>query len=99
MSEFSDLANDHALFIGWFDWASAAGPLPIEVQTFQIWYLALYPGIVPFEGDSAAKRLFPKLAHLTRKRRKEVLRNEITKARRLKEVMSSPQTDRRPLIL
>src|SRR5690348_15385872 len=40
---FSDLENDHALFIGWYDYASAVGEMPIEAQAFHIWYFALYP--------------------------------------------------------
>src|SRR5262245_37262207 len=40
---FADEQNDHTLFIGWYDYASATGTLPIEAQVHQIWYFGLYP--------------------------------------------------------
>ena len=43
VSGFSDLQNDHALLVGWYDLMLASKKLPIEAQMFQSWYFALYP--------------------------------------------------------
>jgi hypothetical protein len=43
LRKFTDDQNDHALFIGWYDYMLAVNKLPIEAQAYQAWYLALYP--------------------------------------------------------
>ena len=42
LTRFSDEQNDHALFIGWYDYALSTKTMPIEAQVHQAWYLALY---------------------------------------------------------
>jgi hypothetical protein len=43
LKRFDDLQNDHALFVGWYDYALAVNVLPVEAQIFQVWYFALHP--------------------------------------------------------
>ena len=100
LSDFNDRINDHALFVGWFDYAAAGLPLPIEAQVFQAWYFACYPEKLdpsyPIEG---IERTFNDMRPLSRKRRKSVLRRKIEWAKRQADVMRDERTDRRPLIL
>lgn len=35
LSNFSDEQNDHALFIGWWDYVQATKAMPVEAQSFQ----------------------------------------------------------------
>jgi hypothetical protein len=42
LTHFTDEQNDHALFIGWYDYAQVEA-LPMEAQVHQVWYFNLYP--------------------------------------------------------
>ena len=100
LSTFEDDDNDHTLFIGWYDYASAVGILPIEAQVFQAWYFAKFPeklasAISPEPYDE----LFPEIRKMDRPRRKMQLRAKIEWARHQADVMQDPRTDLRPLIL
>jgi hypothetical protein len=100
IAAFSDSANDHHLFIGWYDYGTAAGRLPIEAQAFQVWYLALYPEKQSPHPDHAhCTALFPNLPRMSRPQQKARLRDEIAKARSLPDVMFDPLTERGYLIL
>jgi hypothetical protein len=100
IAAFSDTANDHHLFIGWYDYGAAAGRLPIEAQAFQVWYLALYPEKQSAHANHAhCTALFPDLPRMSRPQQKARLREEISKARSRPDVMSDPRTERRYLIL
>jgi hypothetical protein len=65
VSGFSDLQNDHALLVGWYDLMLASKKLPIEAQMFQSWYFALYPERLGSEADvSRYETLFSRLRDL-----------------------------------
>ncbi|MCX7310317.1 MAG: hypothetical protein NTV56_00970 [Alphaproteobacteria bacterium] len=100
LAAFNDEQNDHALFIGWYDYAQAANQMPIEAQAHNVWYLAKYPEkldpAVPTEKYEAT---FPKLALQSRAQQKVQLRARIAQARDDPSIMQDPQTDPRPLIL
>lgn len=99
LRRFDDLQNDHALFVGWYDYAQAVGSMPIEAQAFQVWYFALYPDkLSPNVDASKYDALFPSLRHFLRKEQKEALRRAIANARADGTVMNDRQTDRSPLI-
>lgn len=100
LGAFSDEANDHHLFIGWYDFANASGRLPIEAQAFQAWYFAKHPdklrdGVDPVDFS----RLFPGLAELERSQQKARLRRVIQRYRRCRDIIADPRTDQRPLVL
>jgi hypothetical protein len=40
LAAFDDIANDGALFIGWWDYHAVTKRLPLPVQVFQVWYYA-----------------------------------------------------------
>jgi hypothetical protein len=97
---FSDKVNDHALFVGWYDYALAIGLLPAEAQIFQVWYFALYPEKLNPDADvTAPERMFPNLPRLERSEQKRALRKAIEFFRDDLTIMRDPQTDRHPLIL
>ena len=100
LGSFDDGHNDHVLFIGWFDYAVAVRRLPIEAQVFQAWYFAIYPEKLAddFSADPVV-RMFPGVREMTRSRRKQLLRRKVVWARRQKDVMGHPLTDRRKLIM
>jgi hypothetical protein len=76
VSGFSDLQNDHALLVGWYDLMLASKKLPIEAQMFQSWYFALYPERLGSEADvSRYETLFPRLRDLARSDQKNALRD------------------------
>jgi hypothetical protein len=100
MANFDDAHNDHVLFIGWHDYASAVGCLPIEAQAFQAWYFANFPEKLA-QGVSTAvyETLFPGIQKLERSEKKRLLRRKIEWAKKNKQVMSDARTERRKLIL
>lgn len=96
---FDDEHNDHVLFIGWHDYVSAIGSLPIEAQVLQAWYFAKYPeklakGVSPEQYDE----LFPKLGRMSRTDQKREIGRVIELAKTWQDVMDDPQTDTRPLM-
>ena len=94
MSGFSDLQNDHALLVGWYDLMLACKKLPIEAQMFQSWYFALYPERLGSEADvSRYETLFPRLRDLARSDQKNALRDAIERSRQDPAVMNDPATE------
>jgi hypothetical protein len=94
MSGFSDLQNDHALLVGWYDLMLASKKLPIEAQMFQSWYFALYPERLGSEADvSRYETLFPGLRDLARSDQKKVLRDAIERSRQDPAIMNDPATE------
>lgn len=100
MTRFNDEHNDHVLYIGWHDYASAVGCLPIEAQAFQVWYFANYPEKL-CEGFPAngIERAFPGISKMTRSKKKQNLRERIAWAKLQPSIMQDTRTDRRKLIL
>ncbi len=100
LATFSDEQNDHALFIGWYDYALAHGVLPVEVQAFQIWYYAMYPEKMRSPFDVAAlHHVLGNLESKDRSAQKVALRELIEFAGRESTVVNDPKTDSRQLIL
>jgi hypothetical protein len=100
LERFTDIVNDHTLFVGWYDYALAIGSLPIEAQIFQLWYFALYPEkIDPASGMTEHLQVFPNLVDQQRSDQKKLLRSAIMKYRRDPKIMNDVRTDERPLIL
>jgi hypothetical protein len=103
LEKFTDETNDHALFIGWYDYQAATKTLPIAAQVFQVWYFARYPGKLATEVDLSdferALQNFPNLRGLTRAEQKSAMKRLIQKLRRNRQIMSDPATDQRALIL
>lgn len=101
LAGFEPSVNEHMLFIGWYDYAMASLPRPIEAQVFEAWYLAKYPEKVnPDEvTPESFERLFPNLRALSPDRQLVKLQDMIRKARKNGVVMQSDGTDRRPLVL
>lgn len=97
---FDDSKNDHALFVGWYDFANASGRMPIETQVFEAWYFARFPEKVSKEVQlEPYLRLFPNIKNLRRSDAKAKLRSVIKWARPDKTVMLDPRTDKRKLVL
>jgi hypothetical protein len=94
MSGFSDLQNDHALLVGWYDLMLAVKKLPIEAQMFQSWYFALYPQKLGPEADvSRYETLFPRLRDLPRSDQKKALRGAIELSRQDPAIKNNPTTE------
>lgn len=100
MADFDDAHNDHVLFVGWYDYASAVGCLPIEAQVFQVWYFANFPEKLAEEFLAADfEYMFPGIRNLNRSQKKRLLRRKIEWAKKNKATMSHEKTERRKLIL
>jgi hypothetical protein len=100
LSNFDDTHNDHVLFIGWYDYASAMGCLPIEAQAFQVWYFANFPEKLAAEFPASRfENMFPGVREMKRSDKKRLLRRRIESAKKNKEVMADSRTERRKLVL
>lgn len=100
LATFDDGDNDHILFIGWHDYMSAFGNLPIEAQAFQTWYFSNYPEkLADAVSPETFDELFPGIRQMDRSMRKAKLREKIEWARHQSEIMGDPRTDIRPLIM
>jgi hypothetical protein len=100
LKRFSDEQNDHALFIGWYDYANATNSLPVEAQAHQVWYIALYPEkLDPKHSIERYQTIFPRLRGRPRAEQKQMLNRIIEKVRNDPNVMEDPMTDKRPLVI
>ena len=100
LEQFSDLQNDHTLFVGWYDYMLAVKAMPVEAQVFQAWYFALHPEKLNPAADTAqCDSIFPGLRAKSRGAQKKALRKAIAKARRDKSIMTNQRTDRQALII
>jgi hypothetical protein len=100
LHRFTDVENDHALFIGWYDYASAAGAMPIEAQVHQLWYFTLYPEkLDPKHDRKVYENYFPKLRIKPRLDQKKMLNDAINTARTDQSIRNDPRTDTRPLMI
>lgn len=101
LKRFDDRQNDHALFVGWYDYVLAVNNMPIEAQAFQAWYFALYPEKLNPEVFDASvyDAMFPKLRERQCKEQKKALKAAIARARQDKAIMGDPGTECSPLIL
>lgn len=100
LSQFTDIQNDHALFIGWYDYALAVNKMPIEAQAHQVWYIALYPEkLDPKHSIEQYDEMLPNLRNNSRKDQKRMLNNLINNARSNPSMMDDEVTEKRDLIL
>jgi hypothetical protein len=99
LEAFDDERNDHVLFIGWYDYSTAVGVLPIEAQVFQAWYFAKHPDkLADGVSDEPYMDLFPSLNGKDRAAQKRELVRVIGWARTQSDEMSDPRTDPHPLM-
>lgn len=68
---FEEKENDHLIFFATLECGELAIPLSIDMQAFQIWYLASYPATIGHEAEmvSRSRSAFPDLETLSRKTR------------------------------
>jgi hypothetical protein len=100
LARFNDEQNDHAPFIGWYDYAIATRTMPIEAQVHQAWYFALQPTkLNPQLSVEPYEELFPNLRLKSRPEQKRMLNSAIEEKRTDNIVMGDSQTDTRPLML
>lgn len=100
LAQFDDEHNDHVLFIGWYDYASAVGCLPIEAQAFQVWYFANFPEKLADEFPVADfERMFPNIRNMPRSEKKRLLKRRISWAKKQTNIMRDSRTEQRKLIL
>ena len=82
LAGFHPTHNEHALFIGWYDYAKAGLPLPMEAQVYQAWYLAKYPEkIDPNSNRSGIDYIFPALVTLPATQQQNKLNEAIRDAK------------------
>jgi hypothetical protein len=100
LAAFDDKQNEHALFIGWYDYMMAVNQLPIEAQVFQIWYFALYPEkLAPGISSATYVDFFPAMNSIDRIEQKRRLREVIAWAKEQPTYKEHILTDNAPLIL
>ena len=103
LEHFTMAENDVRLFSGWFDYAQAAGAMPIEAQVFNTWFLAL--DLAKFADDFDQDFIadlateFPGLATMPYADQRQQLRDAIGRWKGDRRLADSPLTDCRPLIL
>ncbi|WP_156640266.1 hypothetical protein [Bosea sp. PAMC 26642] len=100
LAEFGEERNIESLMMGWTDYGTAVGKMPVEAQVFQVWAFARKPpaSAVARRRDQCC-RLFPDLDKAPLVEQKRRLIAKFTWARDQFEVMGSPKTELRPLLL
>jgi hypothetical protein len=90
---FDEMENDHVIFVATLECCELGYPLSLEMQGFQVWYLASYPEKIGNESELVRKsRLaFPSLDTLSREERlnRGAQFIERVKASRTKDAMQS----------
>lgn len=68
---FEEEENDHLIFFATLECGELEQPLSIDMQAFQIWYLASYPEVIGHETELVRKSqlAFPDLGTLSRETR------------------------------
>lgn len=98
LQAFDDTKNDAALFVGWWDYLSVTGRLPVAAQVFQVWWYALNEGKLVPEADLKTIRMaFPDITSCDRAERKRRLRRSVEKYRDNSELLRDPRTESEPL--
>lgn len=66
--EIDEEENDHLMFVATLECAELGYPLSIDMQAFQIWYLAAYPDKIGVDTDPVVKsrKAFPGFESLSR---------------------------------
>jgi hypothetical protein len=98
LGAFSDSANDAALFVGWHDYFTVTGKLPIAVQVFQLWWFALNEEkLAPGTDLDTIRELFPDLKAAPRAKQKSELRRLVEEHEGDLDVLADPRTENNPL--
>ncbi len=66
--EIDEEENDHLMFLATLECGELGYPLSIDMQAFQIWYLAMYPETIGKEHDMvvSSRKAFPNFESLPR---------------------------------
>jgi hypothetical protein len=100
LMRFTDEQNDHALFIGWYDYGIAVDRMPIEAQIHQAWYIALHPEkLAEHVSPKLYDDIFPGLLGKPRSEQKQMLNQVIERYRADQSLMNDPRTEPTALIL
>ncbi|MDN4982294.1 hypothetical protein QY049_03530 [Bradyrhizobium sp. WYCCWR 13022] len=98
LASFNDTANDAAIFIGWWDYFSVTGRLPLPVQVFQLWWFSLNEEkLAPGADLATIRKLFPDVMKQTRTEQKRRLRRAVEKYRHDTAVLQDSRTEGNPL--
>src|SRR5262245_51610129 len=94
LARFSDVNNDVALFVGWWDYMKVQKRLPIAAQVFQIWWYALNEERLSPDADLGKIRTaFPDLRQQSRAEQKRRLRRSIARYRDDRALLAHPATE------
>lgn len=66
LDEFSDDANDAVIFVATHDFGRLVGGMPIEMQVFEVWFLACHPSKIRQGQEEQIASLFPDISTMTR---------------------------------
>lgn len=97
LHDFDDSVVDGMLFLAVEDYIRMHGRSPLELQVFQLWYLACHTEKVA--GDKldevldAVAGMFPEIATLTRDRQIAMGRDALANALRNTELLDDPRTE------
>lgn len=89
--------NEAILSEGWFNLGQIGMPLPIEAQAFNTWVLVKHGAVDQIQQEILD--MFPGIRELDAHAQLQSLRDMIALAKSIPEVVHSPQTDPRPLML
>jgi len=98
LADFDDSDNDPIVFVAWYDFMMCGRPIPLAAQVFQLWFFRVYPASLNPESDFDFPK-FDGISRETRKPQKRILKEAISDAFQMPELVSDPCTDMRPLIL
>jgi hypothetical protein len=100
LAAFDDTKNDAALFIGWFDYFSVTGRLPLATQVFQVWWFALNEEkLAPGANLDVIRTAFPEIMKADRAEQKRRLRRAVERYRRDAKILADPLTENNSLCL
>ena len=94
LAQFSDINNDVALFVGWWDYATVQKRLPVAAQVFQVWWYALNEEkLSGLAAVGVVRTAFPDIRQQPRAEQKRRLRRMIEKWRKNRELLTDPATE------
>jgi hypothetical protein len=94
LAQFSDINNDVALFVGWWDYMTVQKRLPVAAQVFQVWWYALNEEKLSPDADIGVVRTaFPDIRQQPRAEQKRRLRRSIEKYRNDRRLLADPATE------
>lgn len=94
ITQFSDECNDAALYVGWQDYATLTGRLPVTAQVFHVWWCALNEDkLNPTVVTARLREIFPNIAKVDRREQKRRLRRKIESYRKNKQILEDHRTE------